>query len=513
MISFTLNYKCPLSVKLNASNENIVAYLTNLWNSKQLKINNNTNDANDTNNANDANDATIMEFELIDEKSLNTNNESTILTHQIDNKKEELKNQLEKIKDIGINPYDNSSLEDRVCIKSISDEIINIIYDYKYSDKSKIDILNKINKGTIFSKYKSGCTNNPENFRYLVDHHESIKVLDRLWCVKLLEKCEKNLPDKNIYIAPLLKDFNTSIIEIISNNTISSNNNVLIDIKKAFDSLEWDIIEDLLIANLTRKINENVAKDLVNEYMIILKNRELYYNNIRIPISKGVSTGLPSSTIVFTFVFEEIINRWLLFNDYKINIDFKIFIYVDDVFIHIINIAKASDIVNSLFEYLATYKLYVNKKKTKADIKLNINNIYHPILPTDYYLGIPFTRDIKLYGKLILAELNKKIHVDWNDVYNILSDDNTTLYKSICIGFLSYKLKPLYIYYNNNNTKGKFTNETIKKFIYENYVKEENIINNKKINTIKNILFIAGGLVLSLSILSLIGLHIMSIKN
>jgi hypothetical protein len=159
--------------------------------------------------------------------------------------------------------------------------------------------------------------------------------------------------------------------------------------------------------------------------------------------------------------------------DYKIDIDFRINIYVDDIYIEILNKEKANEIISSLIIHLEYYKLFINKNKTKADPNLNIECINNAIFSTDYYLGIPFTRDIKLYGKIILAELNKKIHVDWNDVYNILSDDNPTLYKSICTGFFSYKLKPLYMYYAKCNNNYNFDNDIIKQFIHDNYVIEE----------------------------------------
>ena len=48
----------------------------------------------------------------------------------------------------------------------------------------------------------------------------------------------------------------------------------------------------------------------------------------------------------------------------------------------------------------------------------------------DFYLGIPFTRDIELYGKLILSDFQKnKLNLSWVQIYDILckekSDDIT----------------------------------------------------------------------------------------
>lgn len=512
-----LTCRCPLLVKIQASDDQVVAYLKKLWNTNIIfndTINNDTIDIINNNHNIIDEDNHDLDFEIIDDITSKLNINNTTDTSNLQNeKKEEILKQLKEIKNIGINSYNNTEQEKQTHIDLITEENINHIYDYKYSDKPKIETIKKINKGIIFTKYKSGCLNDPENFRYLVNHHNSIKILDRLWCTKVHEKCGENLPDKNIYKAPLFKSFNTTLMETIFNNTISIDNKVLIDIAKAFDSLEWDMIEELLLANLTKKINEITAKELVYEYILILKNRELYYNNIKVSTSKGVSTGLPSSTIVFTLVFEEIIYRWLSLYDYKIDIDFRINIYVDDIYIEILNKEKANEIISSLIIHLEYYKLFINKNKTKADPNLNIECINNAIFSTDYYLGIPFTRDIKLYGKIILAELNKKIHVDWNDVYNILSDDNPTLYKSICTGFFSYKLKPLYMYYAKCNNNYNFDNDIIKQFIHDNYVIEENIINIKNIDYIQKILFISGALIVSLSLLSFIGLKMISIYN
>ena len=63
----------------------------------------------------------------------------------------------------------------------------------------------------------------------------------------------------------------------------------------------------------------------------------------------------------------------------------------------------------SLIDYMAEYKLYVNMEKSKASENLDLEKIAGILKETDYYLGIPFTRNYSLYGKLILTEFNNKI--------------------------------------------------------------------------------------------------------
>jgi hypothetical protein len=332
-----------------------------------------------------------------------------------------------------------------------------------------------ISRCMVFPKYKSGDTTRPENFRYLINHHNSIKILDRIWCSELITKCGANLPDKSIYKSSLVKTFNGSIITVASENTKSIDNVVMVDIMKAFDSLDWNILEDLLISNLTRKINKESAIELVSQYMTILKNRELYYNNIRVEVTKGISTGLPSSNLVFTLAIEEILFRWFLKSGFINNKDFLMNVYVDDIFMKILNVSKASEIVNSLIDHLESYKLFVNKVKTKADEKLKISGLTNILLTSDYYLGIPFTRDINLYGQLILNELNKKIKVSWLDIYDILLEKESSVKKLSICGFLNYKLRPLHV-----NINEEFNKEFITNFIYENFAKELIIQRNMK---------------------------------
>ena len=462
---------------------NVQSEITEIQNVEPITIqvensNNDNNCSDDTNN--------IMQVEQVDQ--LEQVEQIVLDTGDKTKFRKQIKENLSKIREIGFRVYHDIGLEKEVNLitANVTNNDINKVFDFRVGTHfTRKSLMGDISRCVVFPKYKSGDVTKPENFRYLVNHHNSVKILDRIWCSELIIKCGSNLPDNSIYKSTLVKSFNGSIITVANENTKSIDNVVMVDIMKAFDSLDWDILEDLLLSNLTRKINKESATDLVLQYMTILKNRELYYNNIRIDVSKGISTGLPSSNLVFTLAIEEILFRWFAKSGFSNNKDFKMNVYVDDIYLKIINIVKASEIVNGLIDHLQSYKLKVNREKTKADEKLKISGLTNILSTSDYYLGIPFTRDIKLYGQLILNELNKKIKVTWIDVYDILTEEESSIdrarlygflnYKSRIYGFLNYKLRPLHA-----NTDEEFNKEFITKFVYDNFVKEQHDINIKQ---------------------------------
>jgi hypothetical protein len=413
--------------------------------------------------------------------------------------KKQVKENLLKLREVGFRVYHNIGLEEEVNLvpNTVTNHDINKVYTFKTSEKLyRKNIMKDISKCTIFPKHKHGDVTKPENFRYLVNHHNTIKILDRLWCMELIQKIKDNIPDPEIFKASLIHRFNTSTSETAIKNTQSIDSVILLDIEKAFDSLEWDVLEDLMLSNLTRKINKETAKELVDQYMTILKNRELYYNNIKIEISKGISTGLPSSNLVFTLAMEEIIYRWFNKTKYTNNKEFILNVYVDDIYLKMLETSNSSTVVNSLTEFLSEFQLYVNKHKSKADPNLSID-IPNQLKPTDYYLGIPFTRSIKLYGDLILNEFQtKKLDWEWEDIYDELVKDNINKEvmenQRIIVGFMNYKLKPFL------TDSEKTIKEQIKDFIFVNWVKEIKNQRNKMIILITTVLTVVSAVLISM---------------
>ena len=436
--------------KLNANDDEIVIYLNKLWKSYKLpiykrSISPNKRPLDDNNNKSNKRIKIeqVNNFQHVDPviKNLDINT---------------IKNSLYELRKIGFWVYNNQRCETELNLrpKDVTTNDIKQVVAFNFADQlTKANLLKNISRCTIIPKYKYGDSTSPKSFRYLINHHNVIKIIDRLWCRHIINRIGNNKPDSEIFTASMISN------QVIPNNesainTLTIGNVVLLDIKKAFDSLEWNVIQDLLIANLTRKINHIEAINYVNNYLTVIKNRKVYYKNNLITIEKGVPTGLPSSTLVFTLCMEEIIYRWM--NDtnttfgprekYVNKQDFILKVYVDDIYLRIINLNKTKEIVYSLIDYLNSFNLYVNIPKCKADPDLNL--VLDELKSTDFYLGIPFTRNIKLYKKLILDEFNKRNNFNdsWSDIYYriLYEDPNTLKYKST-YGYMIYKLKPLMI--------------------------------------------------------------------
>jgi hypothetical protein len=311
--------------------------------------------------------------------------------------------------------------------------------------------MNKINKVLLVKKIKdpSKDINNVKNYRFLQVHSKPLKLIDRLWCCRITNII-KNL-DTTIFISNLVKGMNDATIIAADNNTRSIENVILIDIEKAFDSCDYTILEELLKSNLSRNSNPIIAENLTKQYMYILKEREIFFDNKKINYQKGLPVGLPSSNLVFSLIIDEIIFRWKNQNEhlFEIGKDFKLNIYVDDIYIKLFNLIIKDSVIITLIDILKMYGFTVNFDKCKADKNLNIK-IFGNLEETDMYLGIPFTRDIKTYTDLILKKY--KLDKSYKSIYDKLKKDNHPEKKKI-LGFFNYKFKPLINKYNDNGNQ------------------------------------------------------------
>jgi hypothetical protein len=297
---------------IQATIEEIIIYLNNLWKSK------NTNSVNlNSENLVQQNQEIVNSVNLNSENSVqqnqeivnsvNLNSENLVQQNQeiVINENEvpninlitdrpefiaQVRNNLSELRNIGFRIYHNIVLEKEVNLEpnTVSNQDINQVYDFRVGDViNRNNLMKNISRCTIFAKYKSGDKTKPENFRYLVNHHNVIKIIDRIWCIDLVKKCGNNLPNPEIYKSNLVKSFNQSIVETAVQNTKSMDGVVLLDIRRAFDSLEWNILEDLLQTNLTRKCGLESSKEFVSQYMTVIRNRDLYYDGKKVEVSKG----------------------------------------------------------------------------------------------------------------------------------------------------------------------------------------------------------------------------------
>ena len=307
-------------------------------------------------------------------------------------------------------------------------------------DSIRPELFNKIKHATLFVKHKKGVNTEPKNFRYLSNHTNNFKILDKYWTNNIIRVLERNnsLPDKNIVRNNFDRKFTFSIKNLALEKLIEyrkGKNIILIDIQKAFDSISWDILEKLLVKNLTRKTNKQFAEKMVRQYMFLITKRIINYNNIRIDFNKSIATGLPSSTLVFSLLVEQIVYDWYIKENCKN--DVVINTYVDDMFLTFKNLNRVDILVKSLIDYLKEFKLIVNKDKTKTNIqKLN----YPKITNSDCYLGMPFADNKMNYINECIDMFKKRYYnIEKNDIIKILTSDDYPNEKKQILGFFNYK--------------------------------------------------------------------------
>jgi len=401
------------------NDKNVVEYLEKLWNDDVnilLPINN------------------ITENNLITE----------INNIDIENFKEKIDNTFKSIKILSNSQYCGN--ERRTGLKKNElkqSDILLCLHAFKQLENNSIinnDVLDKINKVMIFVKHKSKDILMPCNYRYIQNHSKPLKLLDKFWCLSLVDHIKKL--DTNIFICNIVRDMTHDIIYYADKNTKSMENIILLDLERAFDNVSYDVLEKLLLNNISRKNNIEIATKMVSQYMFIIKNRQLYYNNNIVKYKKGLPTGLTSSNIVYTMLMDEIIHEWLQNNDIIIDTDIILNIFVDDFYIKILNVNKLNMVVTSLVSVLEKYKFKVNFSKCKIDMKLlenkcDILNQFSILTENDLYLGIPFTRDYKKYTDLILKKYNERYNcsMTYDDVYI------NELFKKI--RYYTYKMKPI----------------------------------------------------------------------
>ena len=120
----------------------------------------------------------------------------------------------------------------------------------------RTEIFNNIKFATVFIKHKKGDDKDPKNFRFLSNHSNSFKILDKFWTNNLINslKRKNKLPDKNLVKNNFDRNYSVSIRDLALDKITKFKEGikiVLLDITKAFDSVSWNILESLLVKNLT----------------------------------------------------------------------------------------------------------------------------------------------------------------------------------------------------------------------------------------------------------------------
>jgi hypothetical protein len=261
--------------------------------------------------------------------------------------------------------------------------------------------------------------------------------------------------DKNIFIHSINNDYNSNI-KVNAYNIITKNNVVLLDLSKAYPSVDRGCLKYLLMRSLTKRFSKNYSKSFIDKYFFMLKNRYFVYNGNKVNIKKGISTGLASSTIIFTLLMESIVDEYIeilkIYNIIYLK-DYELKIFVDDIVIIIKNKKHTKKIIDLYLSILEYYKLNVNKSKCRISENLNYN--FSKIKSGDFYLGLPFSNSAKEYMNLILDEFKSKhININYSDIRNIIRFYDVPYQKELINkirGFFDYKLFGLKKYEENND--------------------------------------------------------------
>lgn len=349
-----------------------------------------------------------------------------------------------------INSYDNIKDRDsKIDKKMITNKLKKDIYDFI---NGKTYIFHKYKKTNLYKKQKKQNPKEPSDYRYLTDHNNFIKIIDRIFIDINKKLVNKKFIDINIFIVKILDIEIENFSYFADKNTKSKDRVICLDFSSAFDNVEWYKLYDHMINFYKKSMSSELAETLTDFYFFILQNRIFNYEKNKIKIKKGISQGFPSSNLIFTIFMIEIIEEW----KHKINLDIynylDINIYVDDVYIKFKRYDEMNNyLVYKLIKEFEANNIIINNEKCFCDQKLNLYFEYRQIENNDFYLGIPFTRKNKEYFKYIMKNFNDKkykeikeynIICSWKYFKNYLSGYCIKI-KRIITGFLLYKLKPL----------------------------------------------------------------------
>lgn len=412
------------SIKYCGNDDDVVKYLSSLWRSNNsdfgLKFNTEFNDLDDNFN--------LLKFK----KELNRVSDNLVFRGNFAGYTDKLEKEM-------------SLTKKSIVLNRDSCQILYFcLHDFIKHDCIREEIFKKIKYADIFIKHKSGDNCVPKNFRYLSNHSNIFKIIDKFWTNNLINVLEKNksLPDKSIIRNNFSREYSVSIRDLAIEKLkryLHNKNLVLLDVSKAFDNVQWPSLIELVTNNISRKVNENFAKKIMKQYMFLNTNRVIKYNENTIEFSKSIATGLPSSTIIFSLLIEQIIYQWSKTDEIK-NYTNKFIIntFVDDMYLEFIETKNSLQIIKSLISYLESYGLIINQEKTKTNITFLP---FSKIDKTDCYLGLPFARNKKDYI-LECIKLFQKKYYDINivEIINILEKNTNEKVKKEIIGFFNYKL-------------------------------------------------------------------------
>ena len=334
--------------------------------------------------------------------------------------------------------------------KSNCKDLYLCLNDFIKYNSIRPELLEKIKYADVFVKHKKGDNKEPKNFRFLSNHSKIFKILDKFVTNSLISTMERNncLPDTSIVKNNFSREFTLAIRDLALDKLSkyhSGKKIVLLDIKKAFDSVSWKVLYEKVKMNLTRKVSADYASKIMNQYMFLNCNRVIKYKNNIIDFGRSIGTGLPSSTLMFSLLIEQLVFEW----KEKENISHIIVnTFVDDMYLEFENTIDSLKYINSLVSFLKNNELIINEDKTKT----NIDTLpFSQINKTDCYLGLPFARNKKEYISECIKMFNEKYYdISKSNIIEILEEDKFPQIKREIYGFFNYKFYGLKNFNLNN---------------------------------------------------------------
>lgn len=126
------------------------------------------------------------------------------------------------------------------------DTFSSLYFTWEKNNNLTEEMHQQFNRAVLIAVHKKGNDKNPQNYRYLYNFSNIIKLLDKMWANKICQELTGKL-DGNKYLSYHIRgEFNESMKMKASKFTNSLDNKIMLDFEKAFDNVSFFSIKQLL---------------------------------------------------------------------------------------------------------------------------------------------------------------------------------------------------------------------------------------------------------------------------
>jgi hypothetical protein len=268
--------------------------------------------------------------------------------------------------------FDNISCDILIQFKDILIRpLLSIINDSLsqgiFPERLKLGIIKPLHKGKNVSK------NDPNNFRPICNLSIFSKILEKCYISRLTEFFKKHkvfIPQQHGFVEgrstiTALFDFLNGVYEQIDSNLLTYG--IFFDIKKAFDSVDHDILLEKAERLGVRGVSSAWLRSYLNNRKVLVEIESLT-GNTRSKIRSGpmqTNCGVVQGSVIGPFLFVLFASDVILSENLNSSI-----LYADDISIVVSAVdkfllsSKAQSIVNSLTDWAHHNKLEINQSKS-----------------------------------------------------------------------------------------------------------------------------------------------------